>query len=550
MSIFSKISQKKIQKSNFDLSHEVKLTCNSGYMIPVLNQEILPGDSFSVNSEIFLRAQPMLAPLMHRVNVYCHYFFVPNRLIYNDWENFIVGNKDDNGNEYIPPNIAYKDISNLNGRDYTQTGFLADHLGLPAKSPAGKLNIPDNLLVSLMHFNAYNLIFNEYYRDQNLTPERKIYADSGTYLQSQLNEIDFMLAKRAWEKDYFTACLPWPQKGDDVFIPLSGNAPINRIDESKPDTYQGVLDMVTGLPINPPDTTIGGSGQNAGMLSLPTQPGGVLVSTTSSGQQNVAAQMQLDNLEVSLNQVNATTINELRKAVKLQEWFERNARGGTRYIEQILSHFGEQSSDSRLQRPEYLGGGKNPIVISEVLSKAEGNDTVVAEMFGKGVSVGKTNSFNRKFEEHGVVIGILTVIPRTAYSQGINKKFLRLDKFDFYFPEFANLGEQEVINNELYMDDDGLGNETFGYIPRFSEYKYSNSEVHGDMRDTLAFWHWSRIFNARPALNQEFIECNQDNRIFSVTSSGGYPVDNFIIQIYHNIKARRPMPYFSTPSLF
>lgn len=511
MNIFQSIKVKRPKTSLFDLSHEKKLSCNMGDLIPIYLQEILPGDSFQCNAEIFMRLAPMISPVMHRVNVYTHFFFVPNRLVWDNWKTFITGGPD--GTE--TPTFPF-----INFEDSIKTSFtpgsLADYMGIPVSD--GTTTINQNLVASALPFRAYGMVYNEYYRDQNL--ETEIDFGTGDVVSSDERTRLLTLRKRCWEKDYFTSALPWLQRGDDVLLP---------IDASFTPQYD--------------EQTLAESGIGSPMTGDIQAASGVV----QAGGSDTIIKNLIDPQVIDTTSV---TINELREAIKLQEWLEKNARGGARYIEQILSHFGVQSSDARLQRPEYLGGGKNPVVISEVLQTSETTENSPAgEMAGHGISIGKSNSFRKFFEEHGYIIGIMSTLPKSAYQQGVPKTYLKMDKLDYAWPEFANLGEQEIINKELYHsyasgpDNNGV----FGYQSRYAEYKYGISSVHGDFKDTLQFWHMGRIFSSMPSLNSTFVS-SQDitHEIFAVDDPD---VHKLYCQIYLDVKAKRPLPYYGTPRI-
>lgn len=508
MSIFSNVAGRKTRRTKFNLSAERKLSFNMGELIPIMNEEVVPGDSFKVNSELLIRMAPMIAPMMHRVNVYTHYFFVPNRIIWEEWEDFITGGRQ---GDKLPqhPTVGMNDPLKV----YFKKGSLADYFGLPIIDQAQTVVNPVN--VSALPFRAYQTIYNEYYQDQNLSEPIDINLGSGPISGNQPGT-HCTLRKRAWEKDYFTSGLPWSQRGPEATLPADVNY-------KYPAQYQD------------------GSGTPAPDLAASFTGGGKL----NAGGSFPTTVDNIDNLGI--------TINNLRKSVRLQEWLERTARGGSRYIEQIMSHFGVRSSDARLQRPEFLGGGKNPVVISEVLNTAgpTGATTPLPQgnMSGHGISVGRTNGFKRRFEEHGYVIGIMSVLPKTAYQQGIERQWTRTDKFDYYWPEFAQLGEQEIKTKELFADFYGGTNtleNTWAYQSRYAEYKYKCSSVHGDYRDTLNFWHMGRIFDEVPSLNQDFVTSDPTSRIFAVTSPDE---DKLYCQVYNSVSAIRPMPYFNNPSL-
>ena len=521
MKKFQSIQVRRPKRSAFDLSHEKKLSCNMGDLIPVYLEPIIPGDKFKVSSEILVRLAPMLAPMMHRVNVFTHYFFVPNRLTWDNWETFITGGESGEETANFP-----RCTMRESDETWFQKGSLADYMGLPIMDPDNP--VTQNVSVSALPFRAYTHIYNEYYRDQNL--EEPVNFGTGDTMDGDYQFI-MSIRKRAWEKDYFTSALPWPQRGGEVGIPVS----FQYKDASE-------LYLSTGEPMD--DLTDYLASNNDGLLS-------------SYDGVSVKVPGRVENLADESAQV---SINELRKAARLQEWLEKNARAGSRYIEQILSHFGVRSSDSRLQRPEYLGGGRQAVTISEVIQQSatviDGGDphanipaSPQGNMAGHGISIGGHHGFSKTFEEHGYILGIMSILPRTAYSQGIERDWLKFDKFDFYWPEFAHLGEQEIMNGEIYADFQGTPNEhltTWGYQSRYAEYKFKQSSIHGDFRDTLEFWHMSRKFTGPPALNKDFVISNPTNRVFAVEDS---TIDHLYVQIYNSVRALRPMPYFGTPRL-
>ena len=513
MSIFDKISLKKPRGSVFDLGHEVKMSCNFGELIPIMCNEVVPGDVFNHSSEIQLRFAPLLAPIMHRVNVYTHFFFVPNRLVWDSWEDFMTGGKHGN----LQPLMPYFKLWNMEYKNYP----LMDYFGIPEWIiPTDK----EGLKINALPFRAYNLIFNEYYRDQNLQDEAVVGTSSGYEDVQNYRSIK----KRCWEKDYFTSALPWPQRGDDVHISMGDIAPVVPGGDGKPRFNNSEF----------PSAGLAGSARWAGSRLLSDESG------------NIAEWNEETGLVADLANAKGATVNDLRKATRLQTWLEKNARAGSRYIEQILAHFGVRSSDARLQRPEYLGGGKAPVVISDVPQTSQSTETSAqATLAGNAQSYSNTHSWRKRFEEHGYVIGIMSVLPRTAYQQGIPKHFLKEDRFDYYFPEFAHLGEQPILKKELYVSEDPeYNNEVFGYTPRYAEYKYQSSRVCGDFKKSLNFWHLGRIFEDKPELNSDFVSCNDEalQRIFAVTDD---KEDKIWVQLYNNTRAFRLMPYHSTPQL-
>lgn len=486
--LFNSIRVKRPKKSKFDLSHDVKLSLNMGDLVPIMVQECIPGDHFTIGCESLLRFQPLIAPVMHRFDVTMHYFFVPNRLVWPQFPDWISGNVDVVA-PFIPVNTAS-----------VAAYPLLDYMGLP-NTMTGNLN------VNAIPFAAYQMVYNEYYRDENLVTPLNYTLVAGNNLSNAALPV---MRKRAWEKDYFTAALPWAQKGGAVDIPMLGDVPIR---------------------VN---TTVGGE-----------------VIITSSPQVNASVDrvpsdtVNPNELYAEMGSASVATINDLRTAYRVQEWLEKNARGGTRYTESIYAHFGVRSSDARLNRPEYITGIKSPVIISEVLNTTgEDGGLPQGNMAGHGVGV-SSGKYGKYFcEEHGFIIGIMSVLPLPAYQQGIARHYGdRQDRFDYYWPEFAHLGEQEIRTKELYASA-ANPESVFGYTPRYAEYKYQPSRVAGDLRTTLDFWHAGRIFDTEPALNQQFIEMRDDKRIFAVTSP---TEDSLIAHVLNKVSAIRPMPFYGTP---
>ena len=522
MSIFSKVAMPRPQHNTFDLSHSRKFSMSIGKITPISVMECVPGDSFNIKTTQLVRFAPLLAPIMHESSVYCHFFFVPNRILWPQWEEYITGGEDAADPGYVPPVAPY--FSGIT----VGTGSLGDYLGLPSQNLG-------TTKVSALPFMAYRKIFNEYYRDQNLVTKITDEAVSGS---NALPPDWSILQNRAWQHDYFTSALPWTQKGPEATIPLGTTAPlVNQTGSVSDYSKTSFFRETDGTAIGGYDLAAANVPGHAGALSV---TGG-----TTPKQLDITK-----HTEVDLTDATASSINDLRRAFRLQEWLERNARGGSRYIEVILAHFGVQSSDARLQRPEFLGGSATPISISEVLqtSDAAAEDTPQGNMAGHGVSVGSSNYVSYKCEEHGYIIGLMTVMPKTAYQQGIPKHFSKFDKFEYFWPSFANIGEQPILNKELYADtSDSQDEEVFGYTPRYAEYKYIPSTVHGTMRTSLNFWHMGRIFGSRPTLNANFVECQEDevDRVFAV----GEGEENLYVYLHNKVKARRPMPYFGTPTI-
>lgn len=497
MSIFNSILVKKPKRSMFNLSHERKLSLNMGKLVPTMVQEVLPGDSFRVSSNNLVRMHPLVAPIMHRIDVFTHYFYVPNRLVWQDWEKYI-------SNSHPELNLTLPTITFDNtNKGYTGDGGLADYLGVPNIK---NIDLTNDLKVNALPFRAYQLIFDEFYRDQDLQNSINVPTDSTE------NFFDMVaMRSRSWQKDYFTSARPWAQKGADVMLPMSIN-PGQRPQAIKEDGSTATGDLIA-------------------------DQGEIYAGSNSPGNQ-----VRFEDVAT----VTAPNITELRRATKLQEWLEKNARAGSRYIEQLLVHFGVMSDDARLHRPEYLGGGRQAVQISEVANTSDTSNAPQGNLSGEGTSMGKSG-FSKAFKEHGFIIGITSIMPKPAYMNGLPRMFSKNDIFDFAFPEFANIGEQPILNKELFVTGTELDNETFGYTPRYAEYKFTNDSVHGDFKSTLKHWHLSREFSNTPSLNEEFIKYNfgeDQKKIFPVTDD----THKFYMQIYNDIKAVRPLPYFSDPS--
>ena len=509
--IFEDVMYNNVPRNSFDLSHDRKFSAKLGRLYPCLVQEVVPGDSFSVQSEQLIRMAPLVSPVMHRVTATTHYFFVPNRLLWEGWEDFITNplSTDNPAPRYSPQSTIPVEV-----------GSIADYLGYPTGI------IPNEHYFNPLPYAAYNLIYNEYYRDQNLQDELPCKLVDGLNDLGDIGDPFITYPyRRAWNKDYFTSALPEPQKGEAVTLPLGASADINYVNNSKTLAYDtNGNPLVDGL-------------NNATVYST--------ANGLKSNNKDVSLDVS-DSLEVDLSSATAITVEDLRRATRLQEWLEINARGGTRYIESIQNHFGVKSPDARLQRPEYLGGGKSNISFSEVLQTSSSDQTTPqGNMAGHGINVGNSNRMdNVTFTEHGFIIGIFSVMPDTAYINTTPRWSFRFDPLDYLWPKFAQLGEQPVYRKEVNGSAIN-GDEVFGYQSRYAEYKYNHNTVHGEFKTNLDFWHMARKVE-NPVLNLSFIKCDPDQRVFAVTDQ---ELDKMYIHMFHRINARRPLPRYNIPTM-
>lgn len=486
-----------MKRSKFSLSYYRLFSCDMGELVPIGLTEVLPGDSVQHATSLLTRVSPLNAPVMHPVHVRIHHWFVPHRLVWEDWENFITGGPDGMDASVFPTITFDSGVA---------VGSLGDYLGVPTGI--------NNIEVSALPFRAYALIFNEWYRDQDLVSKLAIDLTSGADTTTST-----ALQMVAWEKDYFTSARPWTQKGPEVTIPLTGDAPVKGI---------GVDDQTYGFS---PGTIYESGGTSSTAYASAKQ----LNNTGTSNDTFIREDPNnsgFPGIYADLSGVSAANINELRLAFALQRWEEARARWGSRYVE-YLRYLGVRSSDQRLQRPEYLAGGKNTIQFSEVVQTAEGSDPV-GELRGHGIAATRSNRYRRFFEEHGYVLSFLSVLPKTIYVQGLPRTWNRRTKEDFWQRELQHIGQQEILNKELYADHSSP-NGTFGYQDRYDEYRRQESSVAGEFRTTqLDFWHMARIFAAEPTLNASFVTSNPTKRINAVQTN-----DVLWCMARHSIQARR-----------
>ncbi len=487
-----------MKRSKFSLSNTKLFSCDMGELVPCGLTEVLPGDTVQQATSALVRVSPLLAPVMHPVHARIHHWFVPHRIVWDDWESFITGGADGFDTSVFPT--------------ITQTvavGSLGDYLGLPT----GVVGLES----SVLPYRGYAMIFNEWYRDQDLVTELVISTTSGPDTTTSA-----VLQNVAWEKDYFTSSRPWTQKGPEISIPLAGTAPVTGIGKQN-QAYAAS------------NTTVfetGQTGSTAFVSSEDTNSTGLARWNIEEDPNNTG----FPGIFADMSGVTASTVDDLRLAFALQRYEEARARYGSRYTE-YLRHLGIKSSDARLQRPEYLGGGKQTIQFSEVLATAEepvGNNVVVGEMKGHGIGALRTNRYRRFFEEHGYVFSFLSVKPKTIYTQGMSRTWNRRTKEDFFQKELQAIGQQEILNKELYAASatpEGI----FGYQDRYDEYRRSESTVSGEFRTTvLDFWHMARTFSSDPVLNSSFVTSVPTDRIYAASTN-----DVLWIMVNHSIQARR-----------
>jgi hypothetical protein len=506
---FSKIPQVDIPRSSFNRSHGHKTTFDAGYLVPIYVDEALPGDTFNLNMSCFARLATPIVPFMDNMYLDSFFFAVPYRLVWDNFQKFMgeQANPSDS-TDYLIPSL------DMRGGSFA-VGSLYDYLGLPT----GISDIPN---ISSLFCRAYNLIYNEWFRDQNLQDSVLVPKGDGP---DDVN--DFSLLRRGKRHDYFTSCLPWPQKGPTVPLPLGDQAPVHTSASADAGISLGVY-----------------SDSRDGYYNLGA-------SSTYVNIPGVSLADESQRLYASLEDATASTINELREAFQIQRMLEKDARGGTRYIELIKSHFGVTSEDYRLQRPEYLGGGSLPVNVHPIAQtqRTDSGESPLATLAGIGTVSGSSHGFTKSFSEHCIVLGLVNVRADLTYQQGIDKKFLRQTRYDFYWPSLAHLGEQEVTQKEIYAtgtDDDDL---VFGYQERFAEYRYFPSKITGLFRSSapqsLDFWHLSQDFESAPLLNSTFIQ--DDPPVDRVIATPDEP--HFIFDSYFNIKTARPMPMYGVPGL-
>lgn len=512
---FAQIPSVTIPRSQFNRSFTVKDTFDFDYLTPIFIDEALPGDTFNLKMNTFARLATQKVPIMDNMHVDYFFFFVPNRLIMNNWEKLNgAQNNPADTTDYIMPQMTFT-------AGGPEVGSLADKLGLPTDIAAGYS------IQNCLPFRAYNLIWNEWFRDQNLQNSVVVDLDDGPDAPS-----DYVLLKRGKRHDYFTSALPWPQKGPDVSLPLGESAPILRTNNA------------------PNPWTLYTPGTN----TLITTASNTMISGVSGTlDKNATGSVTLHpngGLYADLSDATAATINQLREAMMMQSLFELDARGGTRYVEILKAHFGVTSPDFRLQRPEYLGGGSSRINVHPVAQTSPtSGSNAQAQLASFATSATSGNiGFSKSFVEHGVVLGLACARADLTYQQGINRMWSRSTRYDFYWPKLSSLGEQEVLNKEIYAQGTAADLTVFGYQERYAEYRYKPSEIHGEFRSTYATsldqWHLAEEFSSLPSLNSTFIaQTTPIERAITVTTE-----PHLLFDCWFDLKCARPMPTYSVPA--